>query len=115
MTVCVRRSLLAVTKVAHEFSGGLDPRKHSSPQECAEQELSEEARLAGGTYTRLVPCHHPGISEVKWSANRCTPFLVVNPHKDPHPGERDAEEHIEVVPSSVGHLVQFMHITQSLI
>lgn len=82
------------------FAGGLDPKKHGSPEECAKQELSEEAHLAGGTYTRLVPDDHPGICEVKWSANRCTPFLVVDPEEDPHPGVREAEEHIEVAPLS---------------
>lgn len=47
-------------------TGGYDPRKHGSYEACARSELSEEARLAGGTWELLVPEGHPGIAEVKW-------------------------------------------------
>jgi hypothetical protein len=48
--------------------------------------------LAGGEWHQLVPEGHPGLAEVKWCMNRFIPFLVIDPHPDPQPGSRDAEE-----------------------
>ena len=48
--------------------GGYDRRKHRSAQHAAESELSEEARLEGGRWTRLLPADHPGVLEAKWCA-----------------------------------------------
>lgn len=52
-------------------TGGYDPRKHASYEACARAELSEEARLAGGTWEPLIPEGHPGIAEVKWCRWAC--------------------------------------------
>eukprot|EP00983_Pelagomonas_calceolata_P033868 1061314-Pelagomonas_calceolata.AAC.1 len=54
-----------------------------------------QALLKGGELVRLIPEDHPGFAEVKWCANRFVPFLVIDPHVDPKPGARDAEEFIE--------------------
>lgn len=51
-------------------AGGVDPGKHSSIDEAARAELSEECHLRGGTLTRLLPHDHPGIVEGKWLRNR---------------------------------------------
>ena len=77
--------------------GGYDPRKHRSVQHAAESELSEEARLEGGRWTRLLPFDHPGVLEAKWCRNRFTPFLCVDPQPAAQPLPRDAEEHVEVL------------------
>ncbi|KAJ9532225.1 hypothetical protein QJQ45_003867 [Haematococcus lacustris] len=100
--------------------------KHGNIEGCAAAELSEEvkrsavrrelcsrlllvavqqrlsavgdrAMLTGGELVRLIPDGHPGYAEVKWCANRFTPFLVIDPQVDPDPGARDAEEYIEVL------------------
>lgn len=70
-------------------------RSHNTlPTPCR---LSEEARLAGGSWEPLLPVGHPGIAEVKWCRNRLLPYLAVDPHPDAAPGSRDTEEHtIEV-------------------
>ena len=45
----------------------------------------------------LLPPDHPGIAEVKWCANRFTPFLCIDPVPAADPGARDAEEeHMDV-------------------
>ena len=77
--------------------GRYDPRKHRSAQHAAESELSEEAQLEGGRWTRLLPADHPGVLEAKWCRNRFTPFLCVDPQPAAHPLPRDAEEHVEVL------------------
>lgn len=55
----------------------------------ARAEMSEEALLAGGT---IVPLMEGGATlvEVKWGMNRFAPFLILDPHPDPHPGARCA-------------------------
>eukprot|EP00192_Tetraselmis_astigmatica_P019442 CAMPEP_0117647806 /NCGR_PEP_ID=MMETSP0804-20121206/45_1 /TAXON_ID=1074897 /ORGANISM="Tetraselmis astigmatica, Strain CCMP880" /LENGTH=210 /DNA_ID=CAMNT_0005453321 /DNA_START=359 /DNA_END=991 /DNA_ORIENTATION=+ len=78
-------------------TGGFDPKKHTSYEECAKDELSEEAHLHGGELVRLLPNGHAGIAESKWCANRFTPFLCIDPEPDQAPGEREAEEFIEVL------------------
>ncbi len=77
--------------------GGYDPGRHSSMLHAAQLELSEEARLRGGSWHPLLPDGHPGILEAKWCRNRFTPFLCIDPVPDDAPGARDAEEHIEVL------------------
>ena len=54
--------------------------------------LSEEARLAGGTWEPLLPEGHPGIAEVKWCRNRFHSYLCIDPQPDEAPGSRDQEE-----------------------
>ncbi|KAI8987732.1 hypothetical protein BDF20DRAFT_910293 [Mycotypha africana] len=80
-------------------AGSYDRRKHRYIEETVEHELSEEARLKGGTYINLLPkTHSPdGISELKWGKNRFIPFLCLDPVKDDTPMARDAEEYMEVV------------------
>ncbi|KAI8976127.1 hypothetical protein BDB01DRAFT_367634 [Pilobolus umbonatus] len=78
-------------------AGSYDRRKHSSVQEAAEHELSEEARLKGGHWISLLPPNQPqGISELKWGRNRFVPYLCLNPTIDNHPKLRDEEEYMEI-------------------
>ncbi|CAK0779473.1 hypothetical protein CVIRNUC_004783 [Coccomyxa viridis] len=77
-------------------TGGFDPRKSPSALAAARAELSEEAHLSGGEWVELLEPEHPGIAEVKWCRNRFRPFLCIGPQKDDAPGQRDAEEFIEV-------------------
>ncbi|GJP73969.1 hypothetical protein CLOP_g4630 [Closterium sp. NIES-67] len=69
---------------------------HTSLEDCARRELSEEAKLCGGQLIKLVGDDHPGLLEVKWCKNRFTPFLVIDPQDDADPLPRDLEEFIEV-------------------
>lgn len=78
-------------------TGGYDPEKHSSYQDCALMELSEEAALVGGTSICLTAEGHEGMCEVKWCANRFTPFLVIDPVRDADPSPQDAQEVIQVM------------------
>jgi len=73
-------------------TGCFDRQRHASLEACARAELSEEARLKGGSWHSLLPPEHPGLAEVKWGLNRMHPFLVVDPEQDLDPGARDAEE-----------------------
>lgn len=56
-----------------------------------------QAQLEGGEWVDLLGLGHPGIAEVKWCANRFTPFLCIAPHAAATAGKQDAEEFIEVV------------------
>ncbi|CAO3600776.1 unnamed protein product [Absidia cylindrospora] len=79
-------------------SGSVDRRKHQSPLESAQHELSEEARLTGGEWISLLPEEQKdGISELKWGRNRFVPYLCINPEQDDQPRQRDEEECIQVV------------------
>ncbi|KAL3900141.1 MAG: hypothetical protein SGCHY_001552 [Lobulomycetales sp.] len=76
-------------------AGMFDVRKHSSPQEAAEHEMSEEARLERGKWTPLLHKDSVGITDLKMSANRYVCWLVEDPI--PCSGmERDAEEYMTV-------------------
>lgn len=55
-----------------------------------------QALLAGGEWAELLPAGHLGVPEVKWCANRFTPFLCIAPAPDAAPGARDTEEFIQV-------------------
>jgi hypothetical protein len=46
-------------------SGAYDSKKHSSRVDTAIQELSEEARLTGGTLIKLMPDDSLGIMDVR--------------------------------------------------
>ncbi|KAK9802841.1 hypothetical protein WJX73_005715 [Symbiochloris irregularis] len=76
-------------------TGGFSPKRHLNCLECAKAEMSEEAHLEGGDWHPLTPAGHPGIPEVKWCANRFTPYLCIDPQEAAVPGARDAEEVIE--------------------
>ena len=71
-------------------------RKHASLEDCAKQELEEEARLAIDNLIPLLPADAPGICEVKWCVNSFRPFLAIAPATAAAPPLRDAEEIIEV-------------------
>ena len=58
---------------------------------------SLQAQLEGGEWVGLLGPGHPGIAEVKWCANRFTPFLCIGPAAAASAGKRDAEEFIEVL------------------
>ena len=86
-------------------TGGFDAAKHSgSMEECARQEMSEEAHLTRGKFIRLISEDHEGLWEVKWCRNRFTPFLCLDPEVDPDPQPRDEEERIEVLRVSISEL-----------
>ena len=55
-----------------------------------------QAQLEGGDWVDLLGEGHPGIAEVKWCANRFTPFLCIGPTAAAKLGKQDAEEFIEV-------------------
>lgn len=55
-----------------------------------------QAQLEGGEWVDLLGLGHPGIAEVKWCANRFTPFLCIAPQAAATAGKQDAEEFIEV-------------------
>ena len=97
---------------------------------------SWQAYLLGGKWQPLLAEDHPGIAEVKWCANRFTPFLCIDPqvcplcnrhifrpfsllwacrlHRaqslqaDDAPGRRDAEEFIEVHRMAIKELRSIM-------
>ncbi|KAI8902095.1 hypothetical protein BC833DRAFT_575084 [Globomyces pollinis-pini] len=86
-------------------AGGFDTKKHKSILETAEQELSEEAQLTGGTFVNLLQEHHlnykSGISEIKWGTHRFIPYLCLDPIIDSMPRNRDEEELIEIYDMSL--------------
>jgi hypothetical protein len=50
----------------------------------------------------------PGVPEVKWCANRFTPFIAVDPLADEAPGARDQEEFIRIMRVTVPELRAIM-------
>lgn len=58
--------------------------------------LARQVKLEGGEWVDLLGPDHPGIAEVKWSANRFTPFLCIGPTSSKSQAVQDAEEFIEV-------------------
>lgn len=58
--------------------------------------LQVQAQLEGGEWVDLLGPGHQGIAEVKWCANRFTPFLCIGPNPAATAGKMDAEEFIEV-------------------
>ncbi len=74
-------------------AGGVDAARHASLEATAAAELSEECALRPtAPLIRLLPDGHPGLLETKWSRNRYTPFLAIDPAPDATPGTRDPEE-----------------------
>ncbi|GAB4819899.1 hypothetical protein N2152v2_006945 [Parachlorella kessleri] len=105
----LREYAQGVNRLAYSLpAGAFDRRKHSSNEECARAELSEEAMLAGGRWVELLPPGHPGIPEVKWCANRFTPYLCIDPQPDAEPAPRDYEEFIEVLRVGIPELRRLM-------
>lgn len=66
-----------------------------------------QAHLKGGKLINLLP-DGPGVPEVKWCANRFTPFIVLDPSIDEQPGARDKEEFIEVLRVGIPKLRELM-------
>lgn len=91
-------------------TGAFDPHKHPDYASCARSELSEEAHLTCKQLTPLLQDdeQNPGIPEVKWCANRFTPYLALDLEEDAHPGQRDGEEYIEIVKVSIQELKKLM-------
>lgn len=77
-------------------AGGFEPHKHTSIEETALKELSEEARLTTSRLVRLLPDGHEGVAELKWAATKFVPFIALDPCVDTDPQPRDAEETIEI-------------------
>ncbi|KAJ8663803.1 hypothetical protein O0I10_000077 [Lichtheimia ornata] len=98
-------------------AGSYDRRKHSSPLESAEHELSEEARLKGGRWICLLPEDQPdGISELKWGVNRFVPYLCLDPEDDPEPRARDNEECMQVIKDvPIADLKKFITLGQAML
>ncbi len=55
-----------------------------------------QAQLTGGEWIDLMEGGALGPCEVKWGRNRMRPWLCLNPTAAADPGQREAEEHIEV-------------------
>jgi len=84
-------------KMLYTFPAGHWNRSKSTTiQASAEAELSEEARLRGGRWFRLIDEERDGIAELKWCRNLFVPFLVIDPEEDIQPATRDDEEYIIV-------------------
>lgn len=64
-------------------AGAFSRRKHDTLEGCARAELSEEARLKGGTLHALMGGR--ALPELKWSGNSIYPFLCLDPEEDPAP------------------------------
>eukprot|EP00208_Stichococcus_sp_RCC1054_P007188 CAMPEP_0206141878 /NCGR_PEP_ID=MMETSP1473-20131121/14512_1 /ASSEMBLY_ACC=CAM_ASM_001109 /TAXON_ID=1461547 /ORGANISM="Stichococcus sp, Strain RCC1054" /LENGTH=269 /DNA_ID=CAMNT_0053536617 /DNA_START=306 /DNA_END=1115 /DNA_ORIENTATION=+ len=77
-------------------SGAFDPRRHADPLAAAQAELCEEAHLSGGDWVDLMAEGAAAPPEVKWCRNRMRPWLCLGPRPAEVPGQREAEEHIEV-------------------
>lgn len=88
---------------------GVLSEKHQSLEGCVRMELSEEAQLQGGNLVKLIPDEHPGLLEVKWSCNRFTPFLVLDPKRDAKPHPMDPEEVIEILTVDIPSLKEIMY------
>jgi len=58
---------------------------------------------------KLIPDEHPGLLEVKWSCNRFTPFLVLDPKRDAKPHPMDPEEVIEILTVDIPSLKEIMY------
>lgn len=97
-------ALPQTTLVYNLPGGGFLPKKHISLQHAAQDELSEEAGLHGGTWVRLLPDDHPGVLETKWCRNRLTPFLCIDPEVDPKPRPQEEFEYIQRTEVSIREL-----------
>eukprot|EP01018_Ginkgo_biloba_P029162 Gb_23713 [translate_table: standard] len=69
----------------------------------------KQAQLQGGKLVKLISDDHPGLLEVKWCRNRFTPFLLLDPERDPRPCPMDREEVIEVLAVDIPALKQIMY------
>ncbi|XP_024537440.1 uncharacterized protein LOC112350151 [Selaginella moellendorffii] len=94
--------------------GGLS-KSHTSLEDCAMKELSEEAHLHDGKLVKLIGDDHPGLLEVKWCRNRFTPYLILDPLIDPNPRPRDSEEYMEIVRVDLEELDKIMFSGQMML
>eukprot|EP00160_Parvularia_atlantis_P016914 Unigene5596_Nuclearia_a/m.17107 Unigene5596_Nuclearia_a/g.17107 ORF Unigene5596_Nuclearia_a/g.17107 Unigene5596_Nuclearia_a/m.17107 type:complete len:184 (+) Unigene5596_Nuclearia_a:1-552(+) len=80
-------------------AGQYERQAHSSVLDAARCELAEEARLSGGHWEPLLPDGHTGVSELKWSTNKFSPWLCIDPQKDTAQlAERDADGALSAAP-----------------
>ena len=90
----IREYCPGVHDVKSGIPGGLyEQGKHANLLNAAQDELNEEAGLAGGTWFALAP---EGIPQDKYSRNRLHPYLVIDSTIDPNPRRQDDTEQIEV-------------------
>lgn len=75
-------------------AGMFEPSKHSTLEEAARAELSEEARLRDGTLVPLTA----GVAADKYSLNKYFYFLALDCVQDLNPKARDEEEWIHILP-----------------
>ena len=75
-------------------AGMYEPDKHTSLEDAAAKELSEEAHLMGG---RLVPLGTQPTPADKYSRNLFWFYIALDCTQDGSPAQRDPEEWIEVV------------------
>ena len=93
----IREYCQGVNSLRYAWAGGKwEPEKTHDLLDSAKAELSEEAHLSGGEWISLLPEGNEGIAELKWSSNRFSPYLVIDPVHDPKPGQQDAEEYIKI-------------------
>jgi hypothetical protein len=104
----VREFCQGISELAYCLpTGAFDSKKHSTYEDCAKAELSEEALLKDGTLIKLLD-EGIGVPEVKWCRNKFTPFIALDPVLDEQPGKRDLEEYIQVVRVSIPELKKIM-------
>jgi hypothetical protein len=77
-------------------AGMFEPWKHSSPLECAQHELEEEARVRTNQWYPLLHHENTSMPFDKYSNNRFYPFLAIDPETVENPRLGDEEEFIEV-------------------
>lgn len=75
-------------------AGMFEPSKHTTLEEAARAELSEEARLRDGTLIPLTT----GVAADKYSLNKYFYFLALDCVQDSNPMARDEEEWIHILP-----------------
>jgi len=92
--------------------GKYDPNKHSSILESAQAELSEEVQLRGGKWISLLS---GTFDELKWSTNKVSPYLVIDPVQDAHPAAADAEEQITICRVPVEKLKEYILSAQLML
>lgn len=77
-------------------AGCFEAHKHSTTLEAAQFELEEEAQLVGGQWIPLLRSEETTAPFDKYSDNRFSPYLVIDPTICQNPKPMDDEEYIVV-------------------
>jgi len=77
-------------------AGCFEANKHSTILEAAQCECEEEAQLVGGNWIPLLSSEEATAPFDKYSDNRFSPFLVIDPVICDNPKPQDDEEYIHV-------------------